>query len=115
MLEIPVHQDLSARYSMEIALDGTIYELDFSWNTREATWYMDILNSDGSEMILMGLKLVPNYRILAQYRHLIALPPGEILLVDQSQDNQNSVVTYDNFGSRYKLLYVTKAEVPVGV
>lgn len=110
MIILPTFQTSSPRYKYHISLDGIIYYLNFNWNTRESAWYMDIANSSET-LILAGIKLVPDYRLLKQYKAIEGLPAGDFLLVDSKQDDQNSQVTFDNFGDRYVLMYVEESDL----
>lgn len=113
MIVFPVFQNRSARYTFDIELANRVFHFIFSWNSREESWYMDI--QDGEEVpIIHGIKLVPNYRLLKQYKAYNTLPDGELILWDLEQDSVNSGVTFDNFGSRYQLLFFTSAEIEAG-
>jgi len=110
MTEIPVYADVSARYSMEIVLNGLVYVLRFNWNSRDSAWYMDIVSNAGVD-ILAGVKLVPQYLLLKQYSMLTGMPSGDFWLWDTELNSQTSNLSYDNFGSRYRLIFLTPAEV----
>jgi len=72
-------------YSMRTRLDGKDYILAFAWNEREERWYLTISDSDGNQL-LAGLKLVANWPLLARYHADPNVPPGELMVVDQTQD-----------------------------
>jgi len=102
---LPVYVSDSPRYLYNIPLDGDIFVLYFHWNSRENFWYMDILKSDGTTNILTGIKLVPNYRLLKQYKAIDGLPKGDFVLYDSEENVQDEQLTFENFGVRYKMLY----------
>ncbi len=114
MVIIPTFQNRSARYAMDIELNGTIFHLRFHWNARENNWYMDIQDQDEIN-ILMGIKLVVNYFLLAQYRAYINLPEGDFIFWDLNQIPEDGGVTFDNFGDRYQLIFFTDDEIESGV
>lgn len=117
MIIIPIFQNISARFSFDIELDLNIYHLKFAWNSREGAWYMTIQDQDENN-ILTGIKIVPNYLLLDQYRYIPELPPGDFVLFDLNQIPENNQPDFDTLGKRYQLLYVTEAEynreVPFG-
>lgn len=113
MIIIPTFQDRTARYTIEIELAGTPYNLFFSWNTREESWYMNIRDSEETP-ILTGIKLVPVYLLLEQYRAYENLPAGDFILWDLNQDSTDDNVTFDNFGERYQLLFFSDDEIEAG-
>lgn len=113
MIIIPVFQDRSARYSFDIELNGTVFHLVFNWNSREESWYMNIQNAEEVD-ILDGVKLVPSYSLLKQYKAYENLPKGEFILWDIEQNPAGSNVTFDNYGKRYQLLFFTDEEILAG-
>jgi len=113
MIVLPVFQNRSARFAYDIELAGELFRLYFSWNARETSWYMDIQDQNENN-ILTGIKLVPNYPLLRQYRAYAALPAGGFILWDLNQDPISGEVTFDNFGTRYQLLFFTQEEIESG-
>jgi len=113
MIIIPVFQNNSARYVIDIELANTLFKLKFNWNARESSWYMDIQDSEEND-ILIGLKLTINYRLLKQYRALENLPDGDFYLWDLKQNVNEGVLDFDNFGHRYPLLFFTNEEIETG-
>ena len=114
MISIPVMQNVSARYKLDMNFNSTTFNLAFYWSTREATWYMDLMDSN-SNAILMGIKLVPSIVLLRQYPFVRIILGGDFYLLDLSASPQTSDLTYDNFGNRYILNYLTEAELISGV
>ena len=112
MVVLPVFQDRSARYEYDIELAGVVYHLKFAWNAREEAWYMDIQDQDEVD-ILVGIKLVINYRLLLQYRAL-DVPDGDFICWDLEQNPVAGGITFDNLGTRYQLLFFTTAEIEAG-
>jgi hypothetical protein len=111
MVIIPTFQSTSSRYTIEVELNNVPFNLAFHWNARDAAWYMDI--SDANDILLLaGIKLVLNYALLNQYNYLEGLPDGEFFVSDTNTDNPYSEeLTYDNFGDRYQLIFITNDEL----
>jgi len=113
MVIIPTFQNRTARYSIEIELAGELFNLFFYWNSREESWYMNIRDSEEA-VILAGVKLVPVYKLLQQYRAKEGLPEGDFILWDLNQDPTDDNVTFDNFGKRYQLIFLSDLEISSG-
>lgn len=113
MVLLPTFQNRSSRFSYDIELAGELFRLFFSWNARETSWYMDIQDQNEAN-ILTGIKMVPMYQLLRQYRAYDTLPNGDFMLWDLNQDPVNSDVSFDNFGRRYQLLFVSREEIDSG-
>jgi len=109
--QLPVFGSSSARYFYNISLDKEIFTLYFHWNSRESAWYMDIKQPDGDTTILAGIKLVPDYRLLKQYKAVEGIPKGDFILKDVQNKPDDEQLTYENFGTRYVLLYYEEGEV----
>jgi len=110
MITIPLFTPDQARWTQTIELDGVPYQLSFHYNSREDAWYMSILDFSGNN-ILNGIKLVSQYKLLSTYRAIVGLPPGEFWIYDTLQDNSSGAVDWDNFGTRYQLIYSSAADV----
>lgn len=110
MTLIPVYSAVSARYYLEIVLAGEVFTLRFDWNTRDESWAMDIVANSGAD-ILTGIKLVPNYVLTKQYSMIPGMPAGDFYLLDDSNVSTNGLVTFENFGDRYKLYFATADEI----
>jgi len=69
--------------------------------------------SDTMENLLLGgLRLIPNVKMLNKYRASSpGLPPGELVLIDTEGRPETAVVTRDNLSSRYALTYMEFVEV----
>jgi len=110
MVILPTFQNQSARFVYDIQLGDELFRLRFSWNARETSWYMNIQNQN-EENIFTGIKLIPNYQLLRQYRSYAELPDGDFLLWDLEQNPITGEITFDNFGRRYQLLFFTREEI----
>lgn len=110
MYIVPTFQNTSADYVIEAELNNQVFRLQFTWNQRESVWYMHILDIDDNP-VLLGVKLVPSYLMLQQYRAYADLPQGDFLLMDLEDSPETGLVTFDNFGKRYQLIFFSDEEL----
>ena len=93
-------------------LDNENYRLHFSWNST-GFWTMDIRDSENADLV-RGIKLVPNFPLLNQYRRISnKLPRGEFLIavVNQSVE-KNQTISREGFSSgEFTLIYVPQEEL----
>lgn len=81
-------------------LQGKSYRFRVYYNQRTAKWYTDIRDANG-EALILGLRLAIRYPLLGQYKNTMALPPGELMVLDL----QNSLEEH-TFESLTKLFYL---------
>lgn len=72
-------------YTMRCRLDGLDYNLRFLWNERMERWGLSIFRDD-QVLLVGGLFLVCNWRLLRFYQYNLDVPPGELIAVDLSGD-----------------------------
>lgn len=94
-------------WTEQITLDNEIFILYFKWNALNEFWTMDILNGDESPIIL-GIKIVPNYNLLAAYTQPNQ-PKGDIIC-------QNIVSNFGEIGrfdmsQKFELVYYDEGEL----
>lgn len=104
MMIIPFKEPSSWRE--QITLSNVIYVLDFTWNALNEFWTMNISNRDLVPLV-QGIKIVPNYPLLAQYT-FEGKPAGEIIC-------QNIVGGIDeirrfDMSQRFELVYYEEGE-----
>lgn len=102
ILELPVRSDPQS-YQFQITLEGEVYTLKFWYNGRRSLWYMSIKNADGSIDYVNGAPIFTNFPLLDRFR-LTELPPGTMFVYDTEGGDEPP--GQDDFGTRYKLLYV---------
>lgn len=92
------------RFSMRIDLDGVTVALRFRWSELSSFWGIDVKVPElGVE--LLGLALVTGADVLAGH----AVPElGALVLIDLQGDDDPG---YDEFGDRWRLVYVTRSEI----
>ena len=78
---IPTLSDGTAFYTQRTNLDGTDFQLDFRWATREARWYVRLLDTLGN--VLVGpMKLVVNWPLMRYYARPARRARGRALVHD---------------------------------
>jgi hypothetical protein len=103
IFEIPI-VPTDADFVQTISLDGSAYQLTFSWSTRSESWYLDVfrLNDDSDPApVVAGARLSPGYPLLMGVTGT-ARPPGDLFLLDL---NVQGDPTRTDLGSRAKLYY----------
>lgn len=93
-------------------LDNETYKLRFCWND-EQHWLMDIRDSGNNDLV-RGIKLVPNFPLINQYRRISSnLPHGELVVAVVNQSvTENQFISRNGFISGvFSLVYVNKTEL----
>lgn len=88
--------------TFSISLNGVTYNLRLKWNAPNASWVLDILDSQ-QDNILNGIPLITGADLLAQYAYLGI---GGKLVV-QSNYNPDEVPSYTTLGSTGNLYFLT--------
>lgn len=96
--------------SQRTRLDGRDYLLRFRYNERENRWYLSIYDEE-EEPILLGLKIVANWRLLKPYKYDPNVPPGELIAVDMTGNGSPPGLDELGEGRRCELLYLTREEL----
>lgn len=108
-LLIPTVQD-QADYSLRTRLDGREYNFHLMWNEREDRWYLDI--SDESDVVVCaGIKLVTNWPLLRYYHADPAVPPGELVVVDETSDGSPPEIDGLGENERCTLIYLSATDL----
>jgi len=98
----------NANYSFLVDLEETknqTIEIRLRWNSIEQAWYID-LTGQTFDFQLDGQKLVGGVNFLKPHA---VLELGGLFLIDSEDKAEDS--DFDLLGDRYKLIYVTKAEM----
>jgi hypothetical protein len=108
MLEIKTFQEISADTLQTIDLgEDESVRMRIVYNSRSGYFTMSI--ADQNNVALDGIKIVPNWLLLNQFKGFVDLSGDFIVLkVDEDADSE---ITYDNFGIGYTLNYLTEDEV----
>lgn len=94
-------------YQERIRLEGRDFILRFDWANRESRYYLSIFDQDESPLLL-GVKVIANWGLLAKQHHNADLPPGELVAVDL--ESGGVAPSLDDFGIRVRLFYYESTE-----
>ena len=92
-------------------LDTESYKLHFSWDD-EGFWILDFRDSGGKD-IIRGIKVIPNFHLLKQYRRLSNnLPHGELMATVVNADlPENQAISRDGFTTgKFSFIYISEAD-----
>jgi len=104
-LIIPIKN--SPNHTIFIDLDAITYKLEFLYNSVANFWSMSIYDDDDN-LLIAGVKIIPNYPLLTQYVNS-SLPQGEIIC---EVSNTTEQITRDTFVKQEAtLLYITESEL----
>jgi hypothetical protein len=97
-------------FDLQATLDGVTYTLEFRWNVRLGAWFMNVLDAEGVNPCLLGVRVVVDYP-LAQ--HLVdRSPPGYLLALDTgAAEGEGQDPGFDDLGNRVQLWYIPEAEL----
>jgi hypothetical protein len=103
MREIPVTP--SKQFLLQVSLDGQDVELSFRWNLTGQYWTYNLTGQSLTDEIT-GAAVVNGINLLRPYaiREL-----GELWCIDGTDLGEDP--DFDNFGSRWSLIYVEKGTV----
>lgn len=110
MIIIPIFQNVSARFEQKIQLGPEKFSLYIAWNAREESWYFTIYDAD-RVLLIAGLKLIPNYWLLLQFKATQNLPAGDFLLIDMENKPSTGPADFNSLGDRYQLIFYTDSEI----
>ena len=115
MFIVPIFQNISSKFTMQVNLENVNYKLRIAWNTREEAWKMNVLDINDN-VLISEVKLVSGFPLLRQFEakslvNNLKLPQGDFVLVDLENNPQTSVVTYNNLGTRYQLVFFNREEL----
>lgn len=103
---VPVFLDVQF-YTYTAQFEGESYRFVFSYNTRSASWYMDVAD-DNDILIIAGQRLSNDFP-LARTRDT-RMPPGMFVAISLEDDNSDPQLA--DLGRRVKLLYFESNELP---
>lgn len=99
-------------YTQRTKLEGKDYLLRFDWNARSATWYLQVMNSDGEALTGM-LRLVLGVPLLRLHHDDDRVPPGELIMAEPGRLPGEGMTApgLEDVNTRTILLYLEAAEV----
>ncbi len=106
MVSIPLFPEVSSGFVQKIELGGVFYLIRIRWNSRTESWFLHVFDADGNPLVT-GKRLVPNYPLMEIHTDKFS---GELMVIDKQNDLTNAVITYENLGRRFLLVYLSKEE-----
>lgn len=100
---IPFNPSLSSRQSLSVNIGEAVINFYFEWNIRDSSWYVDLSNT---ETEILSVKMLPNSNLLPINNKLIN---GNFRVLNV-KNSEYEIITYDNFGSVFQLMYGTNEE-----
>lgn len=104
--EIPLRNRNGRAFRHSVDLSGTLYILEFRFNTRGDYWIMDVYDF-GKLPVINGVVLSVNINLLANCSSAIK-PDGILILVDGSGNGESCAA--DDLGKRCALIYIENGE-----
>ncbi len=103
VLEIPTRTDISL-YDFTVELDGVVFLLSMTYNTRAARWMLSFNDVEGNPL-RQGIKLVSNWELTQTWVQQ-GRPDGGVYCINAETDadpvretlGTDSVLTYDEGG-----------------
>ena len=77
-------EDAEPNYTLEVELDGVLFRLELLFNSRQQTWFMNLLDANGT-MLRAGLPLLSGWPPLIRMSQ-ISRPDGQIMAVAVAGD-----------------------------
>lgn len=105
MVEIPINTDGSSYVTQSVNVGGVSLSMRLLWNGRDSAWYADFESADGKNN---GVKLVVNTPLLGNKNR--CLVEGDLVLLQSVTDDGHDL-GFDNLGTEFSLIYMTKEEV----
>lgn len=106
MITIPVRA--VAEYSIDVDLDNRPFTLIWKWNFRGQYWSVEFVTRE--DVLIHGaVKVVPDYDLLHNMRHIAELPQGALMVIDTTESAD--AIVFADLGVRLQIIYITEAEV----
>lgn len=102
---IPTLSDGSTYYTTRVNLDGSDYDLAFSYAQREGRWYVDIYDAAVGTLLTAHLKVVLSWPMLRYYHHIPNMPAGELLCLTRTSNDSPPGIGDMGEGLRCELSY----------
>lgn len=107
MKKIPMDPTQAADQEVRFQTDdNTSILLRFVYNVRSGFWSIDVTNGAST---LYGVKLVPGWPLLKQYKATFPFP-GDFLFLPVAADARNSVFKYEDLGVSWFAYWVSESE-----
>lgn len=96
-----------SNYRFITTLENLPFGFDIRWNSRDESFYMDVLRDDGS-VVRAGIRLVLGPALGGRVADA-DFPPGAFFAVDLT--NSAVEATYDDIGKRVAIVYLSAADI----
>jgi hypothetical protein len=97
-------------FDLQAVLDGVTYTLEFRWNVRMGAWFMNVLDAEGVNPTMLGVRLVVDYAL--GWQRPDRAPPGVFIAIDTgAAEGEGQDPGFDDLGNRVQLWYVPEAEI----
>jgi hypothetical protein len=105
-ISLPGPRSADSKYTT--SLEGQGYDIRIRWNNRSESWFLYI--GLKGQTPLLKTRIVTNQNLLATYRGIENLPPGNLYLLDYEKSYGRP--SRDDFGlnKRFRLIYVRSFE-----
>jgi len=101
-----------ANFYLQVALDGTTYQLTFTYNSRSEHYFMSIDDASGNN-IRAGIKVVINWPLL---RTIVTSgrPLGELIALDNRETDLEPAADplLEDLGNNVVIAYVEEESLP---
>lgn len=97
-----------AAWQAQITLTSQIFILQFKWNALNKFWVMSIYNANNIP-VLLGVKVVTNFNLTAQFAAITGMPEGDILC-QNIIDMWNTIERFD-MGETNEIIYYEPGEL----
>lgn len=104
MITIPIDTSSSSHFTLSVNLGDIVCGFRFLWNERDQFWYCDFSSSNGSNL---GVRIVAENSLLGNRNLLGAEGDFRVLKANKTADD---VITYENFGKDFILVWATSSE-----
>jgi hypothetical protein len=106
-MALQLHLESTAQFEYRVDLEDAEFTLAFRYADRLGQWLLTVTDSDGNKIItsrpcLLGVRMLKGNTKATR-------PAGDLVFVDTSSSGTEA--TFDDFGSRVLLVYLTAAEV----
>lgn len=96
-----------SNWNQQITLGNQSFFLEFTWNALNKFWTMDIYDIE-KDPIIYGIKLVPNFPLLATYV-TSRKPQGEIIC-QNIVEGESEIKRFD-MSQKFELIYYAEQEI----
>jgi hypothetical protein len=109
VMVVPTYEDPS--WTQNTTLDGTTFQLDFTYNSRCQCYYLDVYDLEG-EAIYLGVKIICGSALLRKCADIDRAPPGDFWCFSNTGDKTPPGLGELAPGARCQLLYFPVSLIP---